>query len=90
MKLRGYPLTKAHDSDRGANTHKFRRSRRGDQSNPTVSEFFVAQAISSRKLKRELRAHLSLRMHWKIIYGTNAMTVRAPAGRLLPANRAKC
>ena len=77
MKLRGYPLTKAHDGNRGTNSHNLRRSRRGDRSNATVSEFFAAQAISSRKLKRELQAHLSLRMHWKIIYGTDAMTGRA-------------
>ena len=70
MKLRGYPLTKPHHGDRGTNSHKFRRSQRSGRSNPTVSEFFAAQAISSRKLKRELRAHLSLRMRWKIIYGT--------------------
>ena len=71
-------LTNAqNDGDLGTHSDKLRRSRVGDRSNPTVSEFFAAQAISSRNLKRELRAHLSLRMHWKIIYGTELKQGRA-------------
>ena len=34
----------------------------------TLGELFVAQAISSRNLKRELCMHLSFKMHWKLLY----------------------
>jgi hypothetical protein len=61
------------NANRGMNGRQFRRSRRRDLSRLNVSELCAAQASASRKLKRELQAHLSFKMYWKIIYGTKLM-----------------
>jgi len=47
-------------------------------------ELFVAEAISAQNLKRQLRTHLSFKMHWKILYGAELMqylvTQKSPLG----------
>ena len=77
MKLLDYsPAGKSrsrNNVNRGMNARQFRRLRRRDLSRLNVSELCAAQASASRKLKRELQAHLSFKMYWKIIYGTKLM-----------------
>ena len=63
--------------NRVTNSQGSRRSRKDvrkdDASRLNVRELFEAQAMSSKDLKRQLRTHLSLKLHWRIIYGTELM-----------------
>jgi hypothetical protein len=60
--------------NRETNSQQLRQPRR---SKLNISELAAAETTSSQKLKRQLRTHLSAKLHRKILYGAEVSLASA-------------